>query len=1766
MYFNLMKTTVLQSFVIGVLVLLTSANGFGQGSFTFSPGGANGNWNASANWTLSSGTDADGIPDADDDVIIPNGKTVNINVSSACNAITLNGNATINFTMANQTLSVNGLMTMNGTSSVTGGSASRILDLLGDFVIPASQTGSIGSVSVTQAATKTFTITGTFTPNSATGTKTLGNVVINSTGTWRATSGETYATQNFTMNNGSLIDGNSTAIINIGGNFSVQPSTPGLHSKIGRITLNVAGSTAVTGYLEFANSSSGTKTFNNTITVSVGATWDNVIGEDPVINCSIVNNGLWPVPSGGTGQYNVSIAGTYSYSGTTEIGMTILSLQSASTVTNTGILRLTSGANNALTVTSGGQFINGDGTALAYLYLAGYTNNVSIGGGGSVNFTPANNTVDYNFNGDQNIYSTSYYNLTSSYSGTKTLTGSTNVSNSVNVTDAAIMDAQTNTLNGTGNLVMTGTSELKLSKVSATLPELTGTANSLAAGTTITFNGSGTQTAKGSSASNPSTTNTYPYQHVNISGNNANSLVTMTSVSLISGNLTFTNRGRMQNNPVMTVVGTFDYGSSGTTTVANNITVGNFIFSSGTLDYSNRTITVNGSDGTWTNNGGGSLVNASSTVIFTTGTNQQITGTQSTTFNNLTINNSNGVTLNGVNTQSSGTLTFTSGNLMTGSNFIYATGAVSRTSGFVQGNLRKDISSASPSKTFEVGTNTTYSPIDVVFTGVTVSGTLTASATAGDHPDVNGSNIEPNKTANRYWSLTQAGITFTSYSATFNFAAADLDGLANTSDFQIKRLNGINWLTTTIGTRTAASTQFTGEAAAKLPANTRQDFQCGEIITTTGVSNRVTGASNWSSASTWIQNRTGTMNFTNGNATVTGTGGTLFTTELVVGDVLMLQTSPSTIIGTVQSISSATSLTLTANATATGSGGYGRQYVPNSVNDDVTIGNSNITNAATTISLDMPAIVNTLNINTLASPRSTAHVLTHTGTNSLTVQSDVVVNQPGGGATDAWNINAGSAVVNGILTIGSADNTDNTRIAKVVITTGTVSVNNLVMSTGATNGREATAVLDMSGGASTITVRNSVSFTNNRGTLTPGTTSTFEYARSASGQRINWPGSNTTNSPTYPWIYNNLLLNNTSAAGAYLQAGDDISNTLSNARINVTGNIRVQTGLFLTNDNCNIAGSNTKTFQIDPGAVFFMDGNASTFPTGFQTFNLGTASPFGTVTYNQTNSLTVASQTFGILKLLGDATFTIPTLSVTGNLQVGNGLDNSITSILQGSNVTLTVTGDVTINSNGEIDANASTDITTITVGGNWVNNNVFTAGTRTVVFNGAGPNQPQTISGTSSDAFYNLTINGSTTAKVVTLLRNTTVTNTLTLTQGGIDLNSYSLNINRSATSAIGRTSGYIKSEKTSAPYGTINWFINSSTGSFVYPFGKSDTEYIPFTFNVTSAGNAGSGSGYVGVATYATASNNTPYPTGVTNLSGTSGGNSVVDRFWVITAGTTEFATTRPTATITFTAVGGSSPTTTPPSERPGTIPDLAAAGVSINAHRWSPANYWDVALPGQTFTNNAPSTGFFQVVVPNVNSFSPWALADVLTSLPVELVDFQATAVEDGVELNWQTLSELNNDFFLVERSGSGESFEEIAQVEGAGTTNKQKYYSLVDESVQAGRWYYRLRQTDYNGNFTFSNVVRVDVEEVIRWQIYPNPFDGSQINVKLSSSYLNKEAHFTIHDINGRKVYSSTATLTNSTLFTLQPNQKLEAGVYILSVIVDHKIERERVVVK
>jgi len=224
----------------------------------------------------------------------------------------------------------------------------------------------------------------------------------------------------------------------------------------------------------------------------------------------------------------------------------------------------------------------------------------------------------------------------------------------------------------------------------------------------------------------------------------------------------------------------------------------------------------------------------------------QVTGALlPTSINNLTINNPSGVTLISTTTVN-GTLALTSGSLSTGSDtlIISSTGGVTRVNGYVVGMLQKNVATGTNvPEAFEVGTGSTYAPVNVTFASVTTGGDLIATTTGNEHPNIGTSGIDSTKSVNRYWSLSNNGIGFTSYDAVFNFVSADIDTGANPSGFVAAKYSAGLWSGLTGGTRTATSLQVLGVGGFG-------DFVVGQPPVPTIFSNG-TGGGNWASASTW---------------------------------------------------------------------------------------------------------------------------------------------------------------------------------------------------------------------------------------------------------------------------------------------------------------------------------------------------------------------------------------------------------------------------------------------------------------------------------------------------------------------------------------------------------------------------------------------------------------------------------------------------------------------------------------------------------------------------------------------------------------------------------------------------------------------------------------------------------------------------------------------------------------------------------------------------
>lgn len=674
--------------------------------------------------------------------------------------------------------------------------------------------------------------------------------------------------------------------------------------------------------------------------------------------------------------------------------------------------------------------------------------------------------------------------------------------------------------------------------------------------------------------------------------------------------------------------------------------------------------------------------------------------------------------------------------------------------------------------------------------------------------------------------------------------------------------------------------------------------------------------------------------------------------------------------------------------------------------------------------------------------------------------------------------------------------------------------------------------------ANVLDVQCVITMPNNGLTLTTGT---FKLSSNSTIKPF------TTDNPNFPYLIPN-------AAGLWCNGGvintdDDcttdglfrISNGVFNLGSAVDNRLRT-VNCFLTVEGgaLNIAGRITPTTAVD-ACTFVMTGGTmklATVGSGSLTkapFDMTNgASSFtmsgGTIIIEQEggtgpqqlgfNLLAGTSNVTGGTLQMGDALTPVgDTMKILTSVALWNLVVNSANVVvLLDSFATTTFKNDVTITA-GELNAvNLN-----LAVGGNWTNNSTFTPTIATVIFNGAGTS---TLGGLNVTTFYNLTLNTPATTDIVQLLKTATVTSVLTLTKGVFDLNSKQLFVSNGVAGAITRTSGFILSEKTDNS-SKLKWNINNNLTSHTFPFGTAAGSYIPFILNLT-AGNIGS----VTLSTYPTPANNTPYPTTpilVTNLYGSSGADNsanTVDRFWQI-----DKTGASGTATLTFTAT----------SAEVGSI-------LLPTAQRYETlTNKWQSPLPGQTSTATSAT-------VPGVTTFSPWTLSSQSAILPIQLVSFNAAYTNPGVLLNWVTESEINSDYFVIERTIDESTFEWVCQVKAAGESFHTLNYQATDTHPASGLSYYRLKQVDLDGTASYSDLVVIEfVKAADKITVFPNPVTNGMITVRLQD-HPGETILISVMDLNGKMLLSKTNKLGDATNSSIVIDElgNLPKGLCILRI--------------
>ncbi|MEO1438372.1 MAG: T9SS type A sorting domain-containing protein [Bacteroidota bacterium] len=208
-------------------------------------------------------------------------------------------------------------------------------------------------------------------------------------------------------------------------------------------------------------------------------------------------------------------------------------------------------------------------------------------------------------------------------------------------------------------------------------------------------------------------------------------------------------------------------------------------------------------------------------------------------------------------------------------------------------------------------------------------------------------------------------------------------------------------------------------------------------------------------------------------------------------------------------------------------------------------------------------------------------------------------------------------------------------------------------------------------------------------------------------------------------------------------------------------------------------------------------------------------------------------------------------------------------------------------------------------------------------------------------------------------------------------------------------------------------------------------------------------------------------------------------------------------------------------------------------------------------QTFVGEEFLGSFFEAEGRNFGNVQI-CITDFCNPLPVELVAFNVVEDDCDMRLSWITETEIDNDFFIVEKSKDGLNFEEIARVPGAGSTVEPQEYTYLDTQVGV-RNYYRLVQVDFDGKTTVFDTKFIqsscyadsDVNTIS--ELFPNPVSQSDVvNIKFFTDQIAEDANFVITDLLGREVDRQPAAVVEGPNLLSYNPAKLGDGTYFLQI--------------
>jgi hypothetical protein len=232
----------------------------------------------------------------------------------------------------------------------------------------------------------------------------------------------------------------------------------------------------------------------------------------------------------------------------------------------------------------------------------------------------------------------------------------------------------------------------------------------------------------------------------------------------------------------------------------------------------------------------------------------------------------------------------------------------------------------------------------------------------------------------------------------------------------------------------------------------------------------------------------------------------------------------------------------------------------------------------------------------------------------------------------------------------------------------------------------------------------------------------------------------------------------------------------------------------------------------------------------------------------------------------------------------------------------------------------------------------------------------------------------------------------------------------------------------------------------------------------------------------------------------------------------------------------------------------PDVSGTINTYKLYHYN-GNNWDKLSAGTyaTRTRNLKYSGY-------TGTFSPFSMGDDVVLLPVNWQGLSCVQESTNQNrINWATASETESDSFVVERATKTGQFQRIGAIPAAGNSYTVRRYSMVDEKAPAGMLFYRVKQTDKEGNGSYSEICQVNTSEINtdKISIYPNPADNT-IYVAVTGE-LAPETWAVLSDITGKEMLRRQVDKGQITLSTAH----LPAGLYTVQIqtpgkTITHKI--------